>query len=139
MLDSVAATELYSSGVCPNPDGDDTVWSDYNASHFPFHEDAHWPLGVADLSIHTLYYMDPDTDETWSAKGFPRDWLSATGAGRRWRQVIRPAPQQRKGSSDCGIADMVFMLHVARGDGMATQPPPKVQALALRPPIHPSS
>ena len=125
VLDSVMSTELYSSGVWPDPDGDEMVWSDFDAALFPFYEDAHWRLAVADLTTSTLYYMDPNVDDTWLANSFILDWLRGTGAGQRWHQVVWPAPQQRKGSADCGIAVIIFMLHVARGDGLPSQGSPQ--------------
>ena len=121
VMDSVAATELYSSGVWPARE-DTPYWSDYDAALLPFCEGAHWRLAVADLASARLYYLDPDEDLTWVPRSYIRDWLSvAHRASQRWCQEIWPAPQQQKGSADCAIAVMAFMLRIARGDGLPIQ------------------
>ena len=121
LMDALSATELYSSGAWWNSRGDDLVWSDYDAALFPFHENDHWRLAVADLTTSTLYYLDPDEDEAWSATPFIKDWLVEIRAGGRWRQASWHAPQQQTGSADCGIAVVAFMLHISKGDGLPTQ------------------
>ena len=124
VLDTMASTALYAFGDWPDTGIETIVWSEYDAVLFPFHDDDHWRLGVADFTTHILYYLDSDADEAWRPKSFIRDWLMATEASHQWRQSIWPSPQQREGSADCGIAVMLFILRIARGEGLPLQGSP---------------
>ena len=66
--------------------------NDYDAAHFPFHEHDHLRVAVVDLTTSTLYYLDPDKNDTWSAPLFIEEWLVVTRVGGCWRQAFWHAP-----------------------------------------------
>ena len=123
VMDTESAAGLYAGE--DEIDTSEMDLSQYDAILLPFLHQEHWRLAVADLTLPGLYYLDPDwVDVDWSPDQHIMRWcrsLVFPGQRRNWAQRMWPPPQQIRGVPDCGVAITLFIMQIARGEGL---PPP---------------
>ena len=128
VLSSLEAALLHIHGVWPP--GHHSALDAYDALLFPLYTLAEgglsYILAVASIVTATVYYLAPDDQEEWSHNSNVVEWMqhlewrqtSPRFTPRRRWDMERWPTQQTGAGQDRAIGTMLFMLNIARGEGL---------------------